>query len=235
MPFWVSLREKRLPPPQCGALLARCQVPMDAFLIKRPRDDGDGSAAPPTKASKAPVAKPAKPKDYEFVGTGAVQRLDASTLTAALAHLEQVDEPLKALVAHARGANLLVEPPSDHETFIFLCEFIVRRRIAVKAAATILRTLKEKVGGSWTPQSVIEHESDLRAYMASGESGSKVDTRVSQCPHLHCPQHSALNASRALCVCYRSTRSLMWRGSLPRRAPQPSTRCPTHRCSHSRR
>ena len=113
---------------------------MDAFVTKRPRDASDDASVERLlkKAATAPAAKPTKPKAVEFVGSGAVpSRLDASTLTAALADLEKVDEPLKGLVAQAQargtGAHLLVAPPSEHATFIFLCEFVVRRRIRVKA------------------------------------------------------------------------------------------------------
>ena len=157
---------------------------MDKFITKRPRTPTDDDAGA-KKSNKLPAstAKPTKPKEHEFVGAGAIQRLDASTLTVALDALEKVDEHCKTLVTTARstlsgGANhLLVEPPAQHAHFIFLCEFVVRRRIAVKSADTILHNLKDKVGSSWTPQTVMSHEPVLREYMKVGEGASgKVDT-----------------------------------------------------------
>ena len=152
---------------------------MDAFVTKRPRTPTDDADGPAKKPSNKLAPKVTKPKEHEFVGAGAIQRLDTSTLTVALDALEKVDEHCKTLVTTARmgGANLLVEPPAQHAHFIFLCEFVVRRRIAVKSADTILHNLKDKVGSSWTPKTVMSHEPVLREYMKVGEGASgKVDT-----------------------------------------------------------
>ena len=159
-----------------------CSVGMeiDGFVTKRPRTPTDDDAGA-KKSNKLPAstAKVTKPKEHEFVGAGAIQRLDASTLTVALDALEKVDEHCKTLVTTARmgGANLLVEPPRSTRTLSSCAEFVVRRRIAVKSADTILHNLKDKVGSSWTPKTVMSHEPVLREYMKVGEGASgKVDT-----------------------------------------------------------
>ena len=57
---------------------------MDAFVTKRPRTPTDDADGPAKKPSNKLAPKVTKPKEHEFVGAGAIERLDTSTLTVAL-------------------------------------------------------------------------------------------------------------------------------------------------------
>jgi 3-methyladenine DNA glycosylase/8-oxoguanine DNA glycosylase len=143
---------------------------MYKFLMKRSCVGGD-EHKPSTKA-----AKTGKPKDEEYVGRGAPSVLDSTSLAAALAHLESADPKLRSLIERARGHDLVDTAPGDAH-FIYLSEFVVRRRLAVAAANTVLGKLRG-ICGTWTPGNVMQHEAAMHAYMASGESHKKVETLV---------------------------------------------------------
>ena len=129
------------------------------------------------KAVAAP--KIAKPADHEYVGGG--DKLTNESLKLALAHLKNNDPKLAPLVDAADPDRIFAfasSAPAQHAAFILLCEFVVRQRIAVKAANTQLDRMKERVGGTWTPDSVLENEAELRAYYKSNNSCKKMDTII---------------------------------------------------------
>lgn len=196
---------------------------METFLTKRPREHG--STPSPSKAAKtaSPIVKPnrqPKPAVHEYVGDGAVGALlDEATLERALQHL--ANDPLLApLVEEARGAQLISDAPAQHANFIYLSEvcprlnprpttplrtlskrffwqFVVRRRIAVKAATTLLGTLKNLASGEWTPANVIKHELALKTHMKSAKSLEKVDTLVALARLFAQPGLAQLYASKS--------------------------------------
>ena len=141
---------------------------------KRGRDDGEAGAV-----ADAKVPKIAKPKPHEYVGSDPAGALlsDMHTIDTALVHLKKVDSRLAPLIEQVTAEQLTVPPPPpNHADFVFLSEFIVRRRINVKAANTILGKLKAMTGGAWTPESVIQHAAQLTSYLSSGDSSKKVET-----------------------------------------------------------
>jgi 3-methyladenine DNA glycosylase/8-oxoguanine DNA glycosylase len=161
---------------------------MNAFVVKRPRESdeperGEKKQLVPARDGKAIAApkgtKPTKPAVHEYVGHG--ERLTNKSLKVALVHLAKNDPTLAPLIDTAHPERLFAfasSAPAQHPAFILLCEFVVRQRIAVKGANTQLERMKERVGGTWTPDTVLANEADLRAYYASNQNCRKMDTIV---------------------------------------------------------
>ena len=104
-----------------------------------------------------------KPKEWEYVGVD--DHRDVLTPTAirsALTHLAQFDE-LSGLV-QAANAEMLFERESMRQAFARMCDSRLRQGQSMVEGDAIVRDVKRRAGGVWSPDAVVSNEAAMRGH-----------------------------------------------------------------------
>jgi 3-methyladenine DNA glycosylase/8-oxoguanine DNA glycosylase len=178
----AAKRKRKLP--NFSAAAMGSDSPLMEAEAKKEATPAPAPVPAPAPAPTAPGAGPSltakrvsKPKADEYVAADDHSVvLTPGSIAAALKHLAQFEE-LSELALAADAENLFARE-SWLQAFERMCDFRMRQGKSAAEGDSIVRDLKRRAGGVWSPETVLVHEAAIRSHTKCEKRLERIGTCI---------------------------------------------------------